>query len=106
MTVRQWYRLMRSVYQPRSEEERGCLQALRTGELINAEFWLLLCLSKQREIRRDVRGHLWYLDGYAWRCEQCPASLPSDSVHETEPPNMFDPECRCAACLPCQGSGQ
>ena len=106
MTVREWFRTVRVTYRPTNEEERNLLLSARTGDWASAEFWALLFLSKQFERQRDGRGHLWRLDTYTWRCENCPASIPSNALDETEPPDTYDPECLCRACQPCKGDGQ
>lgn len=105
-TVRQWFRRARSIYRPSSSEETEILQAIRNEEWAAVEFWFLLWYAKNVERTRDVRGHLWYLDGYTWRCVDCPATITSDEIDETEPPDTYDPECECRACRPCRGDGQ
>lgn len=106
ITVRDWFRGARAAHRPRTNEEQQILACVRGDDWLSAEFWLLLWLEQTLRRQRDVRGHLWYLDGYTWRCHDCPADVVSDDIDETEPPDYYDPECRCAACQPCKRSGQ
>jgi hypothetical protein len=106
VTVREWFRTLRTTYKPLSSAEENLLLSLRDGDLKTAEFWGLLFISEQVERYRDVRGHLWRLDGYTWRCENCPATIISEDLDETSPPDQYDPECLCRSCRPCKGDGQ
>lgn len=108
VTVREWFRLARSRHTPSCNEESEIIAAIRTGDWNGAEFWYLLWFSQLLNDQRDERGHLWYLDEYVWRCTDCSATIPSDVIGETEPPlsYYYDEECQCAACRPCQRSGQ
>lgn len=104
MTTREWFRIVRRAYTPGTMEEQHALMAIHGGHWLEAEFWTMLAAGRLLAAGDTPREHRWWLDElfYLWRCVDCDATVPSDTIGETEPPAAaFSKDCHCPACLPC-----
>lgn len=107
MTVREWFRTLRregDAHGLGDDAYRGLLVGLRAGDWRMAEFWWLLLRSS---LEAWVIGqHVWEpsADGYWWTCALCGAQVGRDIDDEAPDPLLFEVDCACRACRPCEGS--